>query len=186
MKLRWLGNSCVEILGEKHILIDPNYIIEPYAGVEFVLVTHEHSDHIDIEKLEAIDYRNLIAPQKTLEIYELEGIPANPGEEIDGIKILESWCWKSEESVSYLYSGLLHAGDSARFPDVKAKVVFTACFPDFYEEYVREMKKISPEMVIPVHFSPEKRRNAEGLKEKLNREGIACRILEVGEELQID
>jgi L-ascorbate metabolism protein UlaG (beta-lactamase superfamily) len=48
------------------------------------------------------------------------------------------------------------------------------------------MKKINPEMVIPVHFSPEKRRNAEGLKEKLNREGIACRILEVGEELQID
>jgi len=183
MRLRWLGNSCVEIIADKHVLIDPNYTLKPEARFDFVLVTHEHSDHIDPKKLEEIEYDKLVAPKATLEEYGLEGIEAKPGMEIDGIKVLESWCWKAKESVSYLYEGVLHTGDSSKFPDVQnPKVVFTACFPDFYEEYVREMKRLKPELVVPIHYDPErKKKNAEGLKELLEKEGIVCKILNVGE-----
>lgn len=82
--------------------------------------------------------------------------------------------------------GVLHPGDSAKFPEVKGvKVVFTACFPDFYPKYVEELKRLKPKLVIPFHYSPKKRSNAEGLKEMLEREKIACRIIEIGEEIEI-
>ncbi len=186
MKLRWLGNSCVEIMDDKHILIDPNYIEEPKSGVEIVLVTHEHSDHFDKEKFERLGAKKVIAPKATLEEYNIEGIVAKPGMEIEGIKVLESWCWKAKESCSYYYKGILHSGDSARFPDVDGvKVVFTACFPDFYDEYVKEFRRLKPKLIIPIHYSMEKIRNAEGLKEILDKEGFNCRILSVGEEIEV-
>ncbi len=43
MRVRWLGNSCVEIFGKKHVVIDPNYIVEPKQEIDYLLVTHEHS-----------------------------------------------------------------------------------------------------------------------------------------------
>lgn len=186
MKLRWLGNSCVEIFSDKHLVIDPNYIAEPDTSVDYVLITHEHSDHIDLEKLRKLDYRKLAAPEFVLRSFSLEGIRAKPRRSIEGIRILESWCWKARESVSYYYRGVLHSGDSAKFPEVDdVKVVFTACFPDFYDSYVSEMKRLNPEIVIPIHFSPEKKVNAEGLKDRLDDVGISCRILEIGESIEI-
>ena len=188
MRVRWLGNSCVEVEGEKRVLIDPNYVIKPEGKFDFVLVTHEHSDHIDPEKLKEIEFGRLFAPSATLEEYGLDGESVRPGDEIDGIKVLESWCWKAKESVSYLCYGVLHTGDSAKFPDAEAKLVFTACFPDFYEDYVREMKRLKPELVIPIHYDysrEEKRKNAEGLVELLKREGINARIVEPGEVIEI-
>ena len=189
MKLRWLGNSCIEIIDDLHILIDPNFVIEPEPNIDYVLVTHEHSDHIDVEKLKGLDYKNLIAPEYTLKTYNLEGIKAEVGKEIEDIKILPSWCWKAEESVSYYYKGVLHTGDSAKFPDVEnVKIAFTACFPDFYDDYVSEMLRLKPELVIPIHYNPEKPeklKNAEGLKERLEKEGISCRIVKIGEVIEI-
>jgi len=188
MKIRWLGNSCVEISAEKMILIDPNYVLKPEGKFDLVLVTHEHSDHIDPEKLKEIRYDKLLAPKATLEEYNIEGIEVKPGMEIDEVEVLESWCWKAKESVSYLYKGILHTGDSSKFPDVKADVVFTACFPDFYDEYVSEMKRLKPKLVIPIHYNPEKpekRKNAKGLKEKLEKEGINCKIVEIGEVIEV-
>ena len=186
MRIRWLGNSCVEIFEDKHIVIDPNYLVKPEKGIDYVLVTHEHSDHIDVEKLRELDYKNLIAPKFVLKEFNLEGIVAEVGKEIEGIKILESWCWKAVESVSYYYRGALHSGDSSKFPDVEdVRVVFTACFPDFYDEYVAEMMRLKPELVIPIHYKEEKVKNAEGLKERLEEVGIKCRILRVGETIEI-
>ena len=46
MKVRYLGHSCVEIIGQHHILIDPDFTREPEKGVEYILVSHAHRDHI--------------------------------------------------------------------------------------------------------------------------------------------
>ena len=186
MRIKWLGNSCVEIVDEKHILIDPNYIVEPYEGVEIVLVTHEHSDHFDKEKFERLNAKKLIAPKATLEEFNLKGIKAKPGMKIDGIRVFESWCWKAKESCSYFYKGILHAGDSAKFPDIEGvKVVFTACFPDFYGDYLNEFRRLKPELIIPFHYNLEKIENAEGLKKLLDKERFNCKILDVGGEVEI-
>ncbi|MEM2144461.1 MAG: MBL fold metallo-hydrolase [Candidatus Jordarchaeaceae archaeon] len=185
MRIRWLGNSCVEFLGEKHFLIDPNFLVEPEGGVNFVLVTHEHIDHFDVQKFRKLNAR-LIAPYTVLSMYNLDGMIAKVGEEFEGVKVYESWCLKSEESVSYFYEGVLHAGDSARFPEVEGvKLVFTACFPDFYEDYVNAFMRLKPEIVVPFHFSEQKRYIAEDLKKKLDNKRIKCRILRVGESIEI-
>jgi L-ascorbate metabolism protein UlaG (beta-lactamase superfamily) len=185
MRVKWLGNSCVELLGERHFLIDPNFLVEPEDGVELVFVTHEHPDHFDVQKFRKLEAR-LVAPYSVLGRYNLDGDKAEVGKEFEGVKILESWCLKSEESVSYFYEGILHNGDSARFPEVEdVKLVFTACFPDFYADYVSAFKRMKPEIVVPFHFSEQRRYIAEDLKEKLLRERIDCRILRVGESIEI-
>jgi L-ascorbate metabolism protein UlaG (beta-lactamase superfamily) len=186
MRVRWLGNSCVELIDGKHILIDPNYIVEPKENVELILVTHEHGDHFDLEKFEKLGVKKLVAPKATLKEYGLDGIEAKPGVEIDGVRILESWCWKAKESCSYFYKGILHAGDSARFPEIEGvKLVFTACFPDFYDDHLNEFKRMRPELIVPFHYSKEKIENAKGLKKLLDESGLNCKILEVGGEVEI-
>ena len=186
MKVRWLGNSCIEIFGERHVLIDPNYIVEPEEGVEIVLVTHEHGDHFDPAKFGNLGVKEVFAPKSTLDEYRLEGKVVKPGMDIDGIKVFESWCWKAKESVSYFYNGVLHSGDSAKFPEVGGvKLVFTACFPDYYEDYLKEFQRLKPGLIIPFHYSEEKIENAKGFKEILDKNGFNCEILEIGEEIDI-
>jgi L-ascorbate metabolism protein UlaG (beta-lactamase superfamily) len=185
MRIRWLGNSCVELLGKRHFLIDPNFLVEPKGGVELVFATHEHTDHFDIQKFKKLN-AGLVAPHPVLSMYNLNGDRAEVGIEFEGVKILESWCLKSEECVSYFYEGILHSGDSARFPEVEdVKLVFTACFPNFYDDYVNAFVRMKPEIVVPLHFSEQKRYIAEGLKKRLDRKRTDCRILSVGESIEI-
>ncbi|MFW5946023.1 MAG: MBL fold metallo-hydrolase [Candidatus Natronoplasma sp.] len=188
MKVRWLGNAALEVFGDKHILIDPNLTVEASETPDTVLLTHEHDDHFSPE-----DYREigkeaeLYAPALSLEKFELEGTAGRPGDQIDDIEVLESDCYGSEESVSYLYKGLLHAGDSAYFPDAEpVKAVFTACFPDYYDDYIEAFKRLGPDLVVPFHYDPEEdMEDAEGLKERLNEEGITNRIMKPGEHIDI-
>jgi len=186
MRVRWLGNSCIEIFGRRHLVIDPNFKVQPEPGVDYVLVTHEHADHFDMDCYRQINAQ-LIAPRTTLDEYGLDSIiEARAGEEIDGIKILESFCWKSKESYSYFIDGLLHSGDSARFPDVSdVKVVFTACFPSNFDDYILEFQRLKPELVVPIHFDEEKKGNAIELGERVKETGIEFRLLEVGEVLEV-
>ncbi len=185
MRIRWLGNSCVEIFGSKHFVIDPNFIVPPESGVDLVLVTHEHADHFDRDCYKKID-APIIAPPTTLNEYRLNGVGAKAGEDIERIRILESFCWKSPDSVSYFVDGILHCGDSAKFPDVSdVSVVFTACFPSNYEDYVAEFQRLKPKLVIPIHYSGDKKENAVGLGGRVKEAGMNFRLLKVGETLNI-
>ena len=82
MRLTKMGHACVRLEKDGEILvIDPGTLTEPEAldGAEAVLITHEHPDHVDRDRLE-------IAAQRTpqLEIWttaalagQLEGLGAN-------------------------------------------------------------------------------------------------------------
>ncbi len=188
MKIRWLGNACLEVFSKNQILMDPNFLVKPHRDPDIILLTHEHDDHYDSEKCaEMLDKVTLYAPETTLNKLGLEGVTVKPGDKINGIKVLESYCWGSEESVSYFHRGLLHAGDSAKFPDVEGvKLVFSACFPDYYEDYVRAFKRLKPNLVIPFHYDVEEDLDeAKGLKQRLNREGINSKLIKIGESIEI-
>jgi L-ascorbate metabolism protein UlaG (beta-lactamase superfamily) len=187
MKIRWLGNSCIEIIDNyRSILIDPNYIIEPILNIDMVLITHEHQDHIDMQKLKKLKIGKIIAPKTTLEQFDLKGIEGKPGLKINNIFILKSWCWNAKESLSYYYNGILHSGDSAKFPDIKdLKIVFTACFPNLYEDYLREFQRLKPDLIIPFHYDITQKENAVGLQELLRRNKFNCKIFNPGEKLEI-
>ena len=59
-------------------------------------------------------------------------------------------------------------------------MVFSACFADYYEAYVRAFKRLKPNQVIPFHYDIEEDLDeARGLKERLDREGINSRLIEL-------
>ncbi len=188
MKVRWLGNACLEVVSKNHILIDPNFLVEPDRNPDIILLTHEHDDHCDPGRCrEMLQDAVLYAPRTALGKFGLEGVAVKAGDEIKSIRVLESDCWGSEESVSYFHRGLLHAGDSAKFPHLKdVKLVFSACFPDYYEDYVRAFKRLKPDLVVPFHYDvKEDMEEARGLKEKLEQEGINSKLLDIGESVQV-
>jgi L-ascorbate metabolism protein UlaG (beta-lactamase superfamily) len=153
MRVSWLGNACLEVFSKNQIMIDPNFIVEPERDPEFILLTHEHDDHYAPQCAKMLNKATLYAPNTTLKKFGLKGVAVEADDEIDGIRVLESYCWGSKKSVSYFHRGLLHAGDSAKFPDVRGvKLVFSACFADYYEAYVRAFKRLKPNQVIPFHY----------------------------------
>jgi len=188
MKVRWLGNSCVEIFGGYHILIDPNYLVEPEKTPDLVLVTHEHDDHFDPEDFEKIEGEfELLAPKPTLDKFDIDGIEVEPGMYIKDVKVLDCQCWKAEESVSYHYQGVLHSGDSNVFPDVDdVKILFTACFPDYYEDYISAAIRLDADLVVPFHYDPkEGTEDPKRLVELMEEENIQAKLIEPGESVDI-
>lgn len=50
--LRFLGRSCLELISVKdHIIIDPNFIVEPKKGIQSIFITHGFEEYIPKEKL---------------------------------------------------------------------------------------------------------------------------------------
>jgi len=188
MKIRWLGNAALEVFGDRHILIDPNFTVEPSKKPDLVLLTHEHDDHFSPDDYHKFGKQaDLYAPALSLEKFDLEGTAVTPGEKIKDIDILDCDCYGSDESVSYFYKGLLHAGDSAYFPDTEGvKAIFTACFPDYYDDYVKAFQRLEPEIVVPFHYDKEENMDdAKGLKKRLDEEDIPNEILEPGDHIGI-
>src|SRR6056297_3582013 len=98
MQVRWLGNACIEIKGEKNILIDPNYLTEPEIEPDIILVTHEHSDHIDPAKLEQFNNYQLYAPASVYDEFDLAGETIQAGATIkEDIQVIGCDCYGSEE-----------------------------------------------------------------------------------------
>jgi L-ascorbate metabolism protein UlaG (beta-lactamase superfamily) len=57
MRIAHLGHSCLLVdIGGQRILIDPGGFspgIVDVTGISLILVTHQHADHIDLQRLPA-------------------------------------------------------------------------------------------------------------------------------------
>lgn len=90
MELTLLGHSCVLIeAGGQRVLIDPGTFstFDDVTDLDAVLVTHQHADHVDMERLPALLQRNpgasLHTDPDSAEILAREEIPVTrnqPGE----------------------------------------------------------------------------------------------------------
>ncbi|MFP4050966.1 MAG: MBL fold metallo-hydrolase [Thermoplasmata archaeon] len=188
MKVRWLGNSALEIFGDNHILVDPHYFVEPEKEADIVLLTHEHDDHFKKEHYEKYGKNaDLYTTETALEKFDLEGKVVEPGDESEGIKVYDNDCWGTDDSIAFYYKGVITTGDSPVFPEVDdAKLIFTACFPDYYDDYIEAFKRLEPRLVVPFHYDPSKGTDdAEGLIERMDEEGINNKFMEPGESIEI-
>ena len=92
MKVRYLGHSCIEIIGQHHILIDPDFIREPEKGVEYILASHAHRDHIG--RIAEIPTGLVIASEDVCDIAFDLGVsrerlfPVSVGDQIENIRVL--------------------------------------------------------------------------------------------------
>lgn len=194
IKLKWLGNAALEIRGEENIIIDPNFLVDAEVKADIVLITHEHDDHINPEDLKKVmnDNTKVYAPQSVYDKFDLDGEVAAAGQIIENnIKVLDVDCYNSNASVAYFYNGVYHTADAADFPDPgdKIKIIFTACFNDYFADYIENIIKLNPEIAVPYHYNPEERQEllqAKGLSSKYSQIGCKSRVLELDEEIEIE
>ena len=191
MKVRWLGEACVEINEEQNILIDPYYQEEPAEDPDLILVTHEHDDHFQPEVLKRYPEAKLYAPQSVYEEFDVEGEVVSPGGEVGlGIKVLDCRCYGSRGSVAYYYRGVLHTGDAAQFPDLEGevKILFLACFSDLVDDYIESCQRLKPELIVLYHYSAgdeEAIAEAKEVLEELEEAGFSARIISPGEVVEL-
>ncbi|MGV9171328.1 MAG: MBL fold metallo-hydrolase [Promethearchaeia archaeon] len=209
ISVRFLGNACVEIISDDdHIIIDPNYLVAPRKGINKVLITHEHDDHIDPEKL--VEIRNkYIRENQDLEIYGSKSVAEklDMGIEVvehgakiqleDGdIKVFKNNCWKAEDCLAFLVllagREILHTADSASYSDELRKVqqdidcCFVACFEDYFVDYFEFLRKISPKLAIPYHYGKGDDDMAKNLINFVKEnDKINIRYLEIGGEFEL-
>ncbi|MFW6295332.1 MAG: MBL fold metallo-hydrolase, partial [Halanaerobium sp.] len=132
------------------------------------------------------------APQSVYDKFDLDGEVAAAGQIIENkIKVLDVDCYNSNGSVAYFYNGVYHTADAADFPDPgdKIKIIFTACFNDYFADYIENIIKLNPEIAVPYHYNPEERQEllqAKGLSSKYSQIGCKSRVLDLDEEIEIE
>lgn len=189
LRIRWLGNSCIEIKNKRHILIDPNFIAEPEGVADVILITHEHDDHFSPK---AINYgRKIYAPKPTIKVFNIQAKEVKEGMRIENILVTKSFCWKSEYSVGYLIEDefkILHLGDSFKSMGIETDLIFTPIFKEYHDQILDMIKICHAKCAIPIHFDyfrAEKKELAEKLVEKIRLMGVGSRILVPGKWIQV-
>jgi L-ascorbate metabolism protein UlaG (beta-lactamase superfamily) len=84
MRITHLGHACLLVeTGGQRILIDPGVYspgIEQVTGLDLILVTHQHADHVDLQRLPAVLQGNpqarLYAEPQAAAVMEQAGIAA--------------------------------------------------------------------------------------------------------------
>lgn len=121
MKIRYLGHSCVEIIGQHHILIDPNFTREPEPGVEYICITHAHNDHIgrvlDVSSGIVLASPDVCESAASLGVPRERLQPVSPGERVANIQILPGY----SQTVGFVYTLMVllfkrHLPESAGTP----------------------------------------------------------------------
>jgi L-ascorbate metabolism protein UlaG (beta-lactamase superfamily) len=86
VRLTHLGHACLLVeIGGARILVDPGIFtpdFETVTGLDAVLMTHQHADHVDAERLPALLAANgaaaLVAEAATVPQLDSAGMPAEP------------------------------------------------------------------------------------------------------------
>ena len=107
MKVRYLGHSCVEIIGEHHILIDPDFTRDPDPGIEYIFVSHAHRDHIG--RVAEIPDAYVVASQDVCDVAAQSGVvrerlvPVAPGDQIANIAVLPGYSRVNDPVYTFFY-----------------------------------------------------------------------------------
>ncbi len=107
MKIRYLGHSCVEIIGSHHILIDPDFTSDPEPDVEYICVTHAHMDHIG--RVADLPTGIVLATAETCRAAEELGVPrarlqpVSPGDQVANIRMLPGFSRVNDPVYLFFY-----------------------------------------------------------------------------------
>lgn len=149
MQLTKFAHSCIRISddGDRRLVIDPgtfSEVDEALHGVDHVLITHQHADHLDVDKVAAAATRNrdlkLWGPVDVIE--QLRSVAAfdgrltavGPGEQFEagGLQVrtfggqhaLIHSSVPVVQNVAYLVGdAIYHPGDSYVVPTARAELV---------------------------------------------------------------
>ena len=198
MKIRWLGHSCIEIIGDRHILVDPDYRVEPMPDVDYICITHGHRDHFG--KASKLEIGKIIASHDVCEIARKEGveeerlIEAKPGDKIESIRVLKGYSptgFFPELAAKLIGAGsdlpggtplafiiedelsILHLGDGLKVDGNPHVDVLCLPYMKFMTgNAVKLANDVNPKYLVPIHFDLPWSIDPENIRESVNAKVI--------------
>jgi L-ascorbate metabolism protein UlaG (beta-lactamase superfamily) len=174
MRITKFRHSCLLVEeGDARLLLDPGSYsagFEQLTGLTAVLVTHQHADHLDVDKLPALLERNpqavLHTDAGTAEQLAAKGLTATPvhaGDVLDlGARVRVVGRDHAVihpdvpvvPNVGYLVAErFFHPGDSLTVPDAEVEVLAVPVAAPWLKsaEAVDYLRQVRPPAAVPIH-----------------------------------
>ena len=175
MRLTKYGHSCLLVEeGPARLLLDPGTLsggFEELEGLTAVLVTHQHADHLDLQRLRTLLDRNpgvrVVSDEGSAEQLAAAGAAVevvHDGEELDvgGVAVRVSGRDHAVihpdipvvPNVGYLVGGrLFHTGDAFTSPGRPVEVLAVPAGAPWLKvsEPIDYLRQVRPAVAVPVH-----------------------------------
>jgi L-ascorbate metabolism protein UlaG (beta-lactamase superfamily) len=174
MEITKYGHSCLRVVdGSANILIDPGVFsagFEDLTGLTAVLVTHQHPDHLDRDRLPAVLAANpgvgVYADEATAGQLAEAGIGASAVHSGDDLDVGTPVQVVGRDhaiihadipvipNVGYLIGGrLLHPGDSLAVPEQAVEILAVPASAPWMaiKEAVEFSRAVNPAVIFPIH-----------------------------------
>ncbi|HEY3262731.1 MAG TPA: MBL fold metallo-hydrolase [Pseudonocardiaceae bacterium] len=210
MQITHYGHACLLVqTGSARLLIDPGIFssgFESARELTAVLITHQHADHLDVERLPALLAANpgvqLItdtASAEQLAERDIEARAVVAGERLElGGSVVDAVGGRHAmihpdlpviPNVGYLVDDtLLHPGDSFHVPDRPVAVLGVPTGAPWLKaaEAIDYLRAVSPRIAVPIHEAVLARpQMMYGLLENLKPDTTTFRVLPRGEAIEV-
>jgi len=205
MEIKLNAQSSIKIVSDKIIYFDPYLIKEETHDADYILITHDHYDHFDLDSINKISNEKtiVIIPDSMvrqvfakLNMQNVRGVLPNEEYNINGLifntipsyNTNKDFHKKESKWVGYLVNIenqiIYVAGDTditEENKQVKCDIAFVPIGGTYtmdYKEAAELINTIKPSQVIPIHYHTivGTRENAEQFKELL-ADNIECQII---------
>lgn len=174
MRLTKYAHSCVLVEDDDaRVLIDPGNLTRGFdelTGLTGILITHQHADHVDVDRLGPLLEHNpdatLYADEATAGILaerDIDAHAARQGDRLDvGVEVVVYGVDHAVihpeiprvPNVGYLVGGrFFHPGDSFTTPDVPVEILGLPTAAPWLKasEAIDFLRAVAPRVAIPIH-----------------------------------
>ncbi|GAA1368579.1 MBL fold metallo-hydrolase [Streptomyces beijiangensis] len=170
MRLTKYGHACVRLEeGGRVLVIDPGNLsgAEALSGATAVLITHEHDDHIDVDRLEAAR-----AADPALTVHTHPALAAELGDGVIGVAVGDTFTAAGFTvravggahaeiidglpgcpNIGFVVEGVYHPGDSLFVPAEKVDTLLVPSSGPWLKhgEAIEFVRAIGPAHAFPIH-----------------------------------
>lgn len=174
MRVTKLGHACVLVEhADGRVLVDPGSFssgFENLTGLTGVLVTHQHADHLDVDRLAPLVERNpqarVHADEASAQALSARGISVSVARDGDGLDLgMDVGVMGRDHAVihpdvpvvpnvGYMFAGrFFHPGDAYTIPDGGVEVLAMPTGAPWLKvsEAVDYLRGVAPAVAVPIH-----------------------------------